>query len=99
MLLTGGGGTVAVRMPNHRVPLALAAGLGSPITGTSANLSGHADIENLRSLESTLGDRVDFLVKAGPAPQGVASTVVDITSCQPRLLREGAVPFLRVLET
>ena len=99
MLLTGGGGTVAVRMPNHRVPLALAAGLGSPITGTSANLSGHADIENLKSLESKLGDRVDFLVKAGPAPQGVASTIVDITSCEPRLLREGAVPFLRVLET
>ena len=98
-LLTGGGGTVAVRMPNHRVPVALASGLGRPITGTSANLSGHADIESLISLESELGDRVDFLVKAGPAPQGVASTIVDITSHEPRLLREGAVPFCRILET
>ncbi len=40
-IITGGGRTVAFRIPNHPVPLALIRGLGKPIVGTSANLSGH----------------------------------------------------------
>ena len=98
-LVTGGGDTVAVRMPNHPVPLALAEGLGRPITGTSANRSGQPDIKNLGSLSVELGHEVDFVVKAGPSPAGIASTIVDLTTGEPRLIREGAIPFQSILET
>ena len=96
-LITAGGDTVAVRMPFHPVPIALAEGLGSPITGTSANRSGGEDIRDLETLETELGHKVDYLVTWGPLPAGVASTVVDLTSDEPRLLRPGALDFEDVL--
>ena len=46
-----------------------------------------------------MGGRVDYIVKSGPVPKGIASTVVDITSEAPKLLREGAIPFSLVLAT
>ena len=97
--LTAGGPTVAVRMPGHPVPIQLIDGLGGPITGTSANISGDADIPSLAELTAQIGGRVDYIVKSGPVPEGKASTVIDITSGHPKLLREGAIPFERVLQT
>ena len=97
--LTAGGPTVAVRMPEHLVPIALIEGLGGPITGTSANVSESSDPATLEELTVQMGGRVDYIVKSGPAPRGIASTVVDITSKPPKLLREGAIPFSLVLAT
>ena len=96
-LVTAGGDTVAVRMSAHPVPRALAEGLGRPITGTSANRSGDADIPNFATLESELGHLVDYVVKIGPPPAGVSSTVVDLTGGEPKLLRAGAVDFQEIL--
>ena len=95
--LTAGGPTVAVRMPGHPVPIALIKGLGGPITGTSANASGGPNASSLEELTSQMGTRVDHIIKSGPAPNGTASTVVDIMSERPKLLREGAIPFNLVL--
>ena len=97
--LTAGRRTVAVRMPGHPVPIELINRLGSPITGTSANISGGADLLTLDELSSQLGEPVDLIVEKGPTPKGTASTIVDITSGKPRLLREGAISFQQVLET
>ena len=97
--LTAGGPTVAVRMPGHPVPIQLIDGLGGPITGTSANISGGADLLTLAELTDQIGSRVDYIVKSGPETGGTASTVVDITSGHPKLLREGAIPFERLLRT
>ena len=97
--LTAGRPTVAVRMPGHPVPIELINRLGSPITGTSANISGGADLLTLDELSSQLGEPVDLIVEKGPTPKGTASTIVDITSGKPRLLREGAISFQQVLET
>lgn len=96
-LVTAGGDTVAVRMPRHPVPIALAEGLGRPITGTSANLSGGADILDPQDLKAELGHKVDFLVTLGPPPAGVASTVIDLTTDEPKLLRHGALDFDELL--
>ena len=97
-LVTGGGDTVAVRMPGHPVPLELARRLGRPITGTSANLSGQPDLLDLSALESQLGNLVDYIIQAGPVPAGTASTIVDVSSDAPQLLREGAISMEEVLE-
>ena len=94
--LTGGQPTVAVRVPDHWVPRELARLLGRPITGTSANRSGAEDPRTPEELRGQVGDRVDCVVTAGPAPAGTASTIVDLTGESPRLLREGAIPFERV---
>jgi L-threonylcarbamoyladenylate synthase len=96
-LVTAGGDTVAVRMPGHSVPRALAEGLGRPITGTSANRSGDADIPDFATLQADLGHLVDYVVNVGPEPAGVSSTVVDLTGGEPRLLRAGAVDFQEIL--
>ena len=91
--LTAGGPTVAVRMPDHPAPIRLIEGLGGPITGTSANISGSADLLTLAELTAELEGRVDYVVMDGPEPKGTASTVIDIKSGQPKLLREGEIPF------
>lgn len=89
--LTADGPTVAVRMPDHPVPRAIARRLGRPITGTSANVSGQPDPRTLEELFDQLGRRLDYVVSSGPSPAGTASTVVDITGETPKLLRQGAV--------
>ena len=98
-LVTGGADTVAVRMPAHRIPLALARRLGRPITGTSANLSGQPDLLDLDSIENQLGNLVDYIIRSGPPPEGTGSTVVDITRNETRLLREGAISLEEIMET
>ena len=97
--LTAGGPTVAVRMPSHPVPIELIKRLGGPITGTSANISGGPDATTLEELTAQIGGRVDYIVGSGPEPKGTASTVVDITTDRPELLRQGAIPFDLVLES
>lgn len=95
--LTGGRDTIAVRMPDHPVPLALAEKLGRPITGTSANRSGEPDPTDLAQLRQTLGSRVDGIIAHGPAPQGAASTIVSVVTSGVSLLREGALAYEKIL--
>ena len=94
--LTAGQATVAVRVPAHPVPRELARRLRRPITGTSANISGAPDPQSLDELRRQVGERVDCVVNAGPAPAGTASTMVDLTGDTPKLIREGAIPFSEI---
>ncbi len=91
LLVTAGGGTVGVRVPDHPVPLALIRGLGEPITGTSANLSGLPACKTAAEVRGQLGSLVDYVIDAGPLPGGTESTIVDMTESVPKILREGAV--------
>ena len=91
--LTAGQLTVAVRVPDHLVPRALARRLGRPITGTSANISGAVDPQSIEELRRQVGERVDLLIEEGPTPAGTASTIVDLSGEEPRLIREGVIPF------
>lgn len=94
--LTAGLDTIAVRMPDHAVPLALAAGLGRPITGTSANRSGQPDLTDPDKLGQCLGGLVDGIIVSGEPPQGTASTIVAVSDDDLTLLRAGALPFSEV---
>lgn len=96
-LVTGAKDTVAVRLPDHPVPLALIRLLGSPITGTSANRSGEPDLLSLEAVEANMGGCVDYIMRSGPTPKGASSTVVDVTSAEPKLIRQGAVGFQEIL--
>ena len=90
-LALAGGDTVAVRVPNHRVPLALIRELGQPLTGTSANIAGGPPPLTAGEVADQLGERVDIIVDGGRCPGGIESTVIDLTGESPRLLREGAI--------
>jgi len=90
-IVTGGGATVAVRIPAHPVPVALARGLGAPIVGTSANLSGKPSSLTAEEVYAQLGGKVDLIIDGGRCPGGKESTIVDLTGEAPVLLREGAI--------
>ena len=88
--LTGGAGTIGVRLPGHECPRALARALG-PLPVTSANLSGQPDARDAATVLAQLGERIDLVLNGGPARGGVPSTVVDCSGEAPRLLRVGAI--------
>ena len=90
-IVTGGGSTVAVRIPAHPIPVALAEDLG-PIVGTSANLSGKPSALTADEVCSQFGDKIDLVIDGGRCPGGRESTIVDVTGEVPVILREGAIP-------
>jgi L-threonylcarbamoyladenylate synthase len=88
---------VGIRVPDHAVARALAELCGHPLTATSANRSGEpatADPDEVVAQLPGLG----VLVDAGRTEGGPPSTVVDASTSEVRLLREGALPWSRVLE-
>ncbi len=89
--ITAGGITVAIRIPAHPVPIALAQGLGMPIVGTSANLSGKPSALTAEEVYSQFGDKIDLVIDGGRCPGGRESTIIDVTGEVPVVLREGAI--------
>jgi L-threonylcarbamoyladenylate synthase len=83
-------GTVAVRMPDHEVALALLERTG-PLAVSSANLTGRPAATDAADADAMLGDRVDVVLDGGTSPQAEASTILDVRGATPRLLRLGAV--------
>ncbi|MBS42226.1 MAG: threonylcarbamoyl-AMP synthase [Nocardioides sp.] len=83
-------GTVAVRMPDHEVTLAVLERTG-PLAVSSANLTGRPAATDADQAMAMLGDAVSVVVDAGTSPGGEASTIVDATGAQGRVLRHGAL--------
>ena len=83
-------GTVAVRMPDDEVALAVLERTG-PLAVSSANLSGRPAARDADEAESMLGDAVEVIVDAGTTPGADASTIVDCTGTEGRILRRGAI--------
>jgi L-threonylcarbamoyladenylate synthase len=90
-------GTVAVRMPDHELALALLARTG-PMAVSSANLTGKDAATDADRAEEMLGESVDVLLDGGPTAGSVPSTIVDATGEQGRVLRLGAVSLERLNE-
>lgn len=89
--LTAGSATIAIRIPAHPVPVALVEGLGTPIIGTSANLSGRPSPLSADEVKAQLGDKIDLIIDGGRCPGGKESTIVDASGPTPVILREGAI--------
>jgi len=89
--VTGKNDTVAVRMPDHPVALALIKALKSPIAAPSANLSGKPSATDIVHALSDFGDKIDVYLDAGPAKIGLESTVLDLTVDPPEILRPGGI--------
>ena len=85
--------TVAIRMPKHKVALALIRQSGCPIAAPSANLAGKPSPTTAQHVYEDLNGRIDVILDAGPTKIGVESTVVDLSVDPPVLLRPGGTPY------
>jgi L-threonylcarbamoyladenylate synthase len=83
-------GTVMLRMPLHPVALELLRDVG-PMAVSSANVSGKAPSANADEAQNQLGELVDVYLDGGPSGEPVASTIIDLTGDEPRMLRAGDV--------
>jgi L-threonylcarbamoyladenylate synthase len=90
-IITAGSNKIAVRIPDHVVPLTLIRGLGVPIIGTSANISDKPSPVTAEEVEQQLGSQVDLIIDMGRCPGGLESTVVDVTGEIPVILRRGVI--------
>ncbi len=87
-------GTFGFRIPDSELCLEMARAFG-PITATSANVAGEIPERSVDAIRAQLGDRaekIDLAIDAGELPERAASSVVDLSSGELRLLREAAVP-------
>ena len=90
-LLTAGTGKIGIRIPAHPVAKALVEYTDFPITGTSANLSGQIGCSQTKQLVSSIIDHADLVLDAGTLKGGTGSTIVDVTTSDINIIREGEV--------
>jgi L-threonylcarbamoyladenylate synthase len=87
--------TVGVRIPDDPHTRQLLQETG-PLAATSANLSGEESATSADQVRRKIGTRLDLILDGGPSPVGVASTVINLTSGQPELLREGPISLQQI---
>jgi L-threonylcarbamoyladenylate synthase len=90
-LALAGGGTVALRVPDHGLVRSIVRALGEPITGTSANRSGARAPVSAAEVALQMGEMVELIIDGGRSLTRLESTVIDITHDEPEIVREGAV--------
>ena len=88
---TGGLDTVGIRMPDHPVALSLISAAGCPVAAPSANLSGKPSPTRARDVIEDLDGRVDVIISSTDCQVGIESTVIDMTSDTPMILRPGII--------
>ena len=91
--VTGGRDTVVVRVPAHSFFRELVALLGCPIAAPSANRFGRVSPTTAQHVADDLGDDVDLIVDGGDSVVGVESTILDMTTDPPQVLRHGGIPI------
>ena len=88
-LVTAGGDTVGLRMPDHPFALALIEAAGGALAVTSANRSGEPSLRDPAAVAEALAGELELVVDSGLTPGGRASTVVALAPAGPTILREG----------
>lgn len=89
--ITGGLDTVAIRMPSHPIAAAIIKYAGVPVAAPSANLSGKPSPTRGRHVIEDLKGRVDMIIDGGKSTLGLESTVLDVSSEKPCILRPGSI--------
>jgi len=89
--VAGGGDTLAVRVPAHIVARALLAHFEAPIAAPSANLSTRVSPTSAKHVLKTLEGKIPLILDGGPCQVGLESTVLDMTSKEPTILRLGDI--------
>jgi L-threonylcarbamoyladenylate synthase len=95
--ITGGTGTVGMRIPNFALARLLVQAIDIPVVGTSANLSAHPACASADEVLRQLGGKIELVLDSGKLNSTAPSTILDLTKEPARLIREGAIPA-RALE-
>jgi L-threonylcarbamoyladenylate synthase len=90
-VVTAGGPTVGVRWPSHPFVQALIQECGFPLAAPSANLSNRVSPTTAAHVTRSLGGRISLIVDGGPSQVGIESTVLDLASGAPAVLRPGMI--------
>ena len=98
-VVTFGWDSVGLRISGNAVALDLIRLSGGLLVGSSANLSGELPPRSVQELAGELKNVVDVVLDGGAAAHGMPSTVADLTSEKPRILREGPVSLEQLLDT
>ena len=97
--ISQGKSKIGVRFPDHRLSNALAKKFGAPLITTSANLNGRKVAKNADAVAKIFGNKVDLILDDGSDSKNLPSTLVDVSDSEVKLIREGAIPFKKILRT
>jgi L-threonylcarbamoyladenylate synthase len=97
--LTANTGLIGIRISSHPIARSLAQALGTPLTTTSANLSGGKESTTAQEVAQTIGSLLDRIIDGGPTPGLKGSTVVNMAVSPPRILRVGIISENKITET
>jgi L-threonylcarbamoyladenylate synthase len=97
-VVTFGLDSVGLRIPNNDVALRLLGLCGGLLIGSSANRTGEEPPRRVQEIAMELKGMVDVVLDGGAAAQGMPSTVADLTSEKPRILREGPISLKEILD-
>lgn len=91
-------GTVGVRMPNSLTSLKILQAVGRPLVGTSANISNYESATNAYQVLKDFEEKIDLVIDQGETEIGIPSTIVDLSTEEIKILREGAITAKRISE-
>ncbi len=97
-IVTSGHPTVGLRIPKHELTLALLRSLEFPLAAPSANPFGYVSPTTAVHVADQLGDRVPYILDGGPCDIGLESTILDVTTERPRVLRLGGLSLETIEE-
>jgi L-threonylcarbamoyladenylate synthase len=92
-LVTGGQDTVGLRVPSHPAALAVLRGFGRGLAAPSANRFGRLSPTRAEHVRAEFGADLPLVLDGGPCSIGIESTIVDLASGRPRVLRPGTIPI------
>ena len=98
-LLTAGTSTIGVRQSSHPFARQLLRAFGRPVTATSANISGKDAAVDAYEVKAHFGDQIDMVFDGGRAPGILGSTIIGLDGTQLNLIREGVIPYEKILRT
>ncbi len=90
-ILTGGTGSIGIRISSNLIAQKLVQRAGIPITATSANREGGKNPSLASHVAAQLGDNIDLIINGGKTEGEIGSTIIDITSQPPHIVREGEI--------
>lgn len=98
LMVTAETDTLGVRCPDHPLTLSIIEKADFPLAATSANPAGGEPAKTAQEVLQYFDKRIEAVVDGGPCAVGVASTVLDLTEEEPKILREGGIPGQELLD-
>lgn len=91
--ITAGFKTIAFRIPNCKISLDILKQTG-PLATTSVNISGNTPLNDYQEINKYFGDNIDFIVSENVSSSNISSTIIDVTSNEIKIIRQGQIKIV-----